>query len=310
MRRELGLLFVCILLCAGQELNLKRFEGKQFEELMRDREVIGLPLTVQVVAASSLFSKFAAMPGPDKYQLMEKVEEARAGANGRRPITFELWSEKHQLATKLYVKGREYKIFRYGSFILGVALVPDDRELVFHISGDLRPDSNVSINFVGDQAELVEIVPRIVKLPRLSGDAMAKRATKGRLWRSMRTSLALALANETETSSQSGSFSGESWDQRTNRIAYSGTYQGRATTTRPDVELQREIRNRAQAKENAKDEEARWYVENEFLSTTLRPGQAANGLLYFDRDKKSRLVILRVLVGAVSLEFPFDVAAN
>ena len=169
----------------------------------------------------------------------------------------------------------------------------------------LANDAKVEVDILTANVGFTEVRPRILRGERALIKDVAKAVQHGARWKAALVGGFGGMATRTVNVDHSGDFSG-SYHDSSGYGSFGGSYRGQSTLHVPDSEARANAQ--AKARQMIQEAEARStaVVSTALLDTTLRPGEAVHGFVYFKRDKAMKAGVLQIKVGTVSFEFPLE----
>lgn len=169
------------------------------------------------------------------------------------------------------------------------------------------------IDVIPSLASLEALAPKAKNLKQQNAEELARKIEK-KTERDAKLSLLAAIfatRRSTTTTDSYGSYGGNVGitDNRGNSASgnYNGTYSGSSssTTTRPDYEMRGLAVESGRARIESASSEANAIREAALKANTVKPKEFICGVVFFERDSKSKNVLLRLPIGNQILEFPF-----
>jgi hypothetical protein len=166
-------------------------------------------------------------------------------------------------------------------------------------------NADITVDLLTKNVNFAEVRPRILLTERAHLKEVAKAVQHGAGWKAAVVGGLGGMATRNVTAHQSGGFQG-TYNDRNGYGTVTGSYSGRSTVQEPDTEARTNARARAREIIREGQSRSAGVMSTALLDTTVGPGQAVSGFVYFRREKVMRSGVLQIRVGTVSFEFPFE----
>jgi len=207
------------------------------------------------------------------------------------------WAIGARYSDELLVQGRVLRVLVVDSVVIGAMMLSNDKPAPIDI--EILNASGRRFNVLPDSCSLEVIDPVVKPLAYISAEKIAKHIQNAARWAMIGEALAGMgrSIGGTSTSTTSASAYGS------NGYAY-----GTATTTTHDEAANQAITSAhiATIEQSAEQEKVR-KLTGALLATTVMPGQSVGGIVYFEREKKAKWVLLRVRLEGRILELTLPV---
>ncbi len=225
-----------------------------------------------------------------------------AAASKRETRKFVVWEkETCKACDDFYSEGSRIKSIRYGPLFAAVTLRLDDGKFVPWVYFQIDEEFKGKVDINPDAVQLFILQPEFGYAERLDTEEMAaSMVRKARGWGAVIAGLS-AMGTRSTTTSETG-------DLSVNGSAgtYRGSYSGYSTRTEPDRDTAERGRQTAERMVGTAQEKAEAVLSAGLRRTSLFAGQKLSGELYFKKKGKPKVVVLRVQVGRMDFEFPFE----
>lgn len=201
-----------------------------------------------------------------------------------------------------YVSGHMYEsIVSDGKIVVLVSLVIDGKYVRADIFVTNGSKGNVDVlpsNFV-----LTEVTPKQKVLKFVDGDKLMRSAERKLAWGNALTAMSGSMARQqtTTTTTSNGTVN------VIGSAPITGTYSGTSMTTAsvPDYAAQSQAAQTIEMRNEAFANIASFTQRTILRANTVSAGQNVRGYMFFERDKKEKLVMLSGIVGDTIYQFPF-----
>jgi hypothetical protein len=205
--------------------------------------------------------------------------------------------------SQYYDKGYQARLLHVDD--VGVGAVGGADKHFYWVMIAVRNDGKIPVDVVPQAFTLQTADAKPKQLPYVSAQKIAEKIEKTARRDAM---LALWGAMMATTTSMTNSTSSGTVMGNVGNVPVNGTYteSGRSTTTQRDDRLADLAVQRGRERVDAAQGQASDIMRRALRATTLAPGNGVSGLVWFERKKKTNMVVLRVPVGECIYEIPLN----
>jgi hypothetical protein len=286
--------------------DLKKFvRGEQPVTILARKEVARLPFYVRDQLLLAVSPEYVALSPEDAYALLRKQELENSTAAGARPLGYRIWYRGAPHGGEFLSKGKQYFTITNGPLRLTIVAGQFEKYVEVLVLATMAKDAKFRVNILPENVTLTEVRPRIVAGERATIKEVAKAVQHGAAWKSALVAGLGGMATRTVEVEQTGTVNG-SYSGSNGYGSVSGSYSGRSTIREPDMEARANAQARAGQMTQEAQSRSAGVLNTALLGTTLGPGDAVDGYVYFKRDKAMKSSVVQVKVGAMSFEFPLE----
>jgi hypothetical protein len=171
-------------------------------------------------------------------------------------------------------------------------------------------DSQSNVDVLPSNFVLSEVTPKQKMLKYVDGDKLIRSAERQIAFGDAMTALGANMQRQqsTVTTSSTGTVSANGSDGTTATGIYSG--RSTSTTSTPDYAAQARAAETIRARDEAFATTADFASRVMLRANTLLPSDSLHGYMFFERDKKEKLVMLSGILGDTIYQFPFLLAVQ
>jgi hypothetical protein len=279
----------------------KEWRGKSAADLLAIPDVGRMPYVAQDQILQVLVPGHAGQSWTQRQIPIMAAENVRAESEKRKPRTSIIWDRGAGFATDYYSGGEHFYAILKHPLFLSVKVVEFEKYVRAWVYASNDKDSAIKFDLIPESVSYASLSPKPELREPVAAAQMAKSLRSGAKWRAALIAGLGGLATTTSTSQQSGAFDGTS----SSGGSVSGTVSGTSTTTSPDYAAGQRALVNADAVQSAAEQKALGILTTALQRTTLFPGSAASGYVYFRRDRTHDASgVLRVVIGTIAIEFP------
>ncbi len=274
--------------------------------LFNDKSFVALPYECRRRVLLEVDPRFKAMPEPKQLDVLWDVEKVAAEGEKRPAINFLIWDLRdRQNCDRIYSNGEEIFIIRYDPLTLGVTFYQDGDHAIAWVYASLSSTTKINVDILPSRLTLATTSPSIALVtPKNPEKIGASTMRKSRIWAGVIGGMS-GMARTTTTTHESGTVSG-TYSSMRGYGSFDGSYSGTAVTSQPDYQARADGQRTAARIVGRAQDRAAQVSGTALRATTLLPGNKISGLVYFPRDKRAKGAVLRIPVGTIDFEFPFE----
>lgn len=214
------------------------------------------------------------------------------------------WGPAAPGSDRLLKDGLVIAVLVRDSIAAAISIVRSDNQMWANVSISNSSQRRLDIDPSTFTLEVAE--PNRKHLPYLDPERLARSIRRRAAWGAALTEIAGEMATtETETEAETNVRA-----QARDNEGYRAQGTARSTTTVTTVTRDEQARARAAADAEritaTAATKASDLVNRALRANTLMPGDEIGGVVFFERDRRARLVVLRVPVGELVYEFPYQ----
>jgi hypothetical protein len=168
-------------------------------------------------------------------------------------------------------------------------------------------DSEASIDVLPANFVLTEVTPKQKVFKYVDGDKLIRSAERRMAFGNAMTAMGANMQRQqsTTTTSSTGTVRAIGSDGTTATGTYSGTSTSR--TSSPDYAAQARAMETIQERNDAFANVSSFAERVILRANTIPPNQSIRGYVFYERDKKAKLVMLTTVIGDTIYQFPFEI---
>jgi hypothetical protein len=164
-------------------------------------------------------------------------------------------------------------------------------------------DSQNNVDVLPSNFVLSEVTPKQKMLKYVDGDKLIRSNERRLAFANAMTAISANHQQTSSTTTTRGTVSAIGSDG----TSVTGTYSDRSTTSAPNYAAQAQAAETIRARDEAYANTADFASRTMLRANTLLPNSQIRGYLFFERDKKEKLVMLSGIVGDTIYQFPFKI---